>query len=183
MTAPTYFIGLDNGHTGALAVLHRDGTFEDIWETPTVKYGTETRIDEKALWAILASFEPDQCFITFEAGQKQPQFGTKGNFTNGVSHGTIRTLVALSGIAYQEVDPATWQRPILRAVRGAGTNTKGASLEFCRRNWPSLDLRGHDGMSDALCLAEFGRRLKLQGAVSDGSDTPGRAKRKVKNSV
>ena len=140
-----------------------------VWDAPVREYGSERVLDGTAVWDILAQFDPDTTVVVQEAAQLNPQFGAKGNYRNGDSHGRTATAVELwvrsSKGRHHLIDPAQWQRPILRQIRGAGLNTKGASIEFCRRMWPDAGIE-KDGHADALCLAEWGRRMTLSGRAS-----------------
>ena len=78
-------------------------------------------------------------------------------------YGTTIGVVGALALPLELVSPVAWQRQIL-----AGTNRgdKGAAAAYAARRWPGIDLRAsercrtpHDGITDALALAEYGRRL------------------------
>lgn len=166
-------IGIDNGISGALAAIMDDGTV-DVISMPTVTVGKSTFIDACALedwllkhsgWSKLEGGVPR---VTFEQGSKQPKFGTKGNFANGYSFGVVKTVLELQArrgnLVFQCVNAKTWQKVLFKDLRGAdveGSDTKGASLEVCRRLFPTVNLVPprcrvpNDGWADALCMASY----------------------------
>lgn len=156
--APRSFVGIDNGVTGAVAVIHYTGAV-DFWPTPTRSTGGDTRIDARALSALLAGLTNPH--VVYEQGQKQPKFGTKGNFANGRSDGVLETVIELLlTVPYLPVNPKTWQSVVFKDMRRADADTKAAAIEFCRRTFPTLDLlrtprcKGADpNIADALCMA------------------------------
>jgi len=89
-----------------------------------------------------------------------PKQGLSSTFTFGKGYGMIQGIMAALGVRYELVSPQKWKGVIL-----AGTaKDKLAAIAWCRRAYPGADLvpRGcrvaHDGISDAICIAEYGRR-------------------------
>lgn len=153
-------MGWDNGTSGAYALIGPDRVETGLM--PLTKVGKDKYIDETEVMRLIKMYEPDICGI--EIGQRQPMFGTKGNFANGYGYGVLRTVMRLSGLPYSEVNPRTWQKVIHKDIRNADMSTKDASIEFCRRTFPKVSLvqprcsNPHDGVADALCIAEYLRR-------------------------
>ncbi len=167
----TVYIGIDNGTSGAIAAIDESGVL-DVVSMPIVVVGDSTFIDATVVKSWLLAFRSVSTTplrVTFEQGSKQPKFGTKGNFANGYSFGVIKTILELGAndglLVFQCVNPRTWQKLIFQDLRGVGNgNTKGASIEICRRRWPSVNLvpvrcrTVHDGWADALCMADYSAR-------------------------
>jgi len=155
MSIEKTFVGVDNGTTGAVAILRPDNTL--VVKTPVRQVGKDTVLDARAL-ANLFSTIPNP-HIVFEIGQKQPIFGTIGNYANGRSHGVLETVIELLGCPYRPVNPKDWQSDCFKGMRKAGEDTKAASEEFCRRTFPQVNLVApgcrvvHTGFTDALCMA------------------------------
>jgi hypothetical protein len=153
----TTYVGIDNGITGAVAIILPDGLAQ-VTPVPVRKVGADTRIDARVLWEIFLALPNPH--IVFEIGQKQPAFGVKGNYANGRSHGVLETLVELRGCPYRPVNPKDWQKDAFAGLRGWDMDTKAAAFEFCRRTFPTVSLlptprcvKPNDGMADALCMA------------------------------
>lgn len=173
----TIYIGIDNGVTGAIAIVpNYEGA--PRWEkVPVEEIGTKETVDPAATWKLLKSVcetaKADQArvVVVFEQGQKQPKFGCKGNFSNGMNFGLVWSLLAAAsiefGLTYHNVNPKTWQAVILKDLRGATLDTKAAAIAYCARTYPLIPLiigrcrNPHDGAADALCMADYGRRQNL----------------------
>jgi hypothetical protein len=163
------YIGIDNSYTGAIAAIECDGTGSKkiayCSVMPTTSVAKNTYIDEEAVSNTLREITVNangNVMVGFEIGQKNPLFGTKGNFSNGYSYGVIKTVIRLSKLPHIEVNPRTWQKEMFKDIKGAEMSTKDASFEFCRRTFPDQSLlatprckKPHDGMADAICIAFY----------------------------
>jgi len=172
----TTYIGIDNGISGAIAILSPDNNVT-LQLMPVYKTGTLSFIDELAVYDILNSFKikEENVHIIFEQGQKNPIFGTKGNFSNGYSFGVIHTILKIVKVPFTLVNPQTWQKVMFKDIRGMknksnknGKTTKDASIEVCKRLYPEQSLipikrskKPHDGLADALLMATYGKRENL----------------------
>jgi hypothetical protein len=161
-------IGIDNSYTGAIAAVEfkEDGSRNVLscFVMPTVSVGSNIYIDETEVFEVLLRMcsEHKGTVIGYEIGQKNPLFGTKGNFSNGYSYGVIKTVVRLLKVSHLEINPKTWQKKLFKDIKGANMSTKEASFEYCRRMYPNVKLlasdrckKPHDGMADALCIASY----------------------------
>lgn len=160
-------IGIDNGISGSIAAIEfSEGVRPKVVMCrlmPTITVGKNEYIDEGALLRELkAGDNYKNVVVAFEIGQRNPLFGTKGNFSNGYSYGVVKTVVRLMGVPHIEVNPKTWQKVIFQDIKGADMSTKDASIEYCRRMYPEQTLlpsprcsKKHDGMADALCIASY----------------------------
>lgn len=186
-------IGVDPGKEGALCLL--DGAHVELVPMPLVKAtvvaGKKRGRDEYDLSEICQLLErwreQHMCFVTVEKSQPLPALlrkrkrsqedepeksaagGSIANFNRGEMRGWAWMLTAIR-LPFQLVAPRTWQK-----VMHAGTpqaETKRRSILAAQRLFPAVDLRRtersrkpHDGIADALLLAEFGRRTQ-NGGVS-----------------
>jgi len=168
------FIGIDPGKSGGMALLGPAGIVMEIEPTPVVKAGKTGRdeFDLAAIRGLLhywARRESEGCFVTVEKSQPLPpkMGGTVANFARGVGRGWEWMCVGL-GLPYQLVAPQTWQKAM-----HAGTpegDTKQRSILAAHRLFPGVSLLRtersrvpHDGLAEALLLAEFGRRVHSGG--------------------
>lgn len=185
------FGGVDPGKRGAIAFLDDHGSILAQMATPMIKIPGSSRTDYD-LAAIAAIFRgrsdptrPDRgLFVTIERLQPMPmRFAKKGgraddedanvggviaNFNRGVAHGFVWMLAAFR-IPCVLVLPQAWQRTMLEGLPGS---TKEQSILGAKRTWPGVNLfrtsrstTEDDGKSDALWLAEHGRRKALGGAL------------------
>jgi hypothetical protein len=176
------YIGIDPGKEGAIVVLGENGIAIHKETMVLLKDGT---LDVKWLRGVLNTFcEGGHGHIIVE--QVHAIFGSsaKSTFSFGYICGQIDTLVACSGLPYTKVQPKTWQKVAYMGVseirkapikitkgKFAGTtrpgplDTKAMSLVAAQRLFPGADFRRnerckvqHDGIVDAILIAEFGRR-------------------------
>lgn len=102
--------------------------------------------------------------IGIETQQAMPKQGVNSMFHLGETYGMIEAILILSGLPFIRINPKTWKKEIL-----AGTNKdKFAAINYVRCRYPDLDLNVgirkiiyHDGMADAVCIAEYTYRNEL----------------------
>ena len=155
------FVGIDPGQKGGLAMIGQDL----VRCTPMPLAG-------KAIdWAAVADwiardgstlFMPPLLAVVEKVGA-MPGQGVASTFKFGMNAGGIHGVLAAMHVPMRLVTPPAWKREVL-----AGTKKdKAAAIAFCRQRWPEISLlatersrKPHDGMADALCLAEYARRMQ-----------------------
>lgn len=87
-----------------------------------------------------------------------PGQGVTSMFSFGENFGFIKGLLAANELPYELVRPQKWKKEF-------GISGKNQSVEVCKRLFPSVSLRrtekcrkDHDGMAEALLMAEYARR-------------------------
>lgn len=147
------FLGFDPGKSGAVAGLTEGGSV-----------------------ALLAVFSPADYIgaakacaasggsAAVEHVGAMPGQGVTSCFSFGENFGFIRGLLESYGIPYELVRPQKWKREF------SCTADKNTSVEVARRLFPGVSLRRtpkcvkpHDGMAEALLIAEWMRRRCLHG--------------------
>lgn len=142
------YIGIDPGKSGGIAVI--DEYTNERWAIP---YS-----DEELLKTADYAMEYD-CICCLEKVGAMPGQGVTSMFNFGKAYGYIKGVLEAFGIPYQEISPQKWKKEF-------GLNSdKTASVEVCRRLFPDVNLlatprckKAHDGMAEALLLAEYARR-------------------------
>ena len=143
------YIGIDPG---------RKGGYAWIWDgTVTVHpWDDETFVQDMHMLSLCN----DKHIVAVEKVGAMPGQGVTGMFSFGQSYGFILGVLAAFGIGYQLVPPTVWKREF-----GLLHTGKQGSVEVCKRLFPGVSLlptercrKESDGMSDALCLAEYARR-------------------------
>jgi hypothetical protein len=144
-------IGIDPGKSGAVAMIEPGGTtFTDC-----LPYDG-TSLDVHRLQDIL-TVEGD-CRIFIEKPMVLARQG--GSMTMGTNYGRILATIELMKMPYREVSPQTWISKILGKTGG----DKGFALAKVKQLFPNAELvlprckKPHDGIVDALLIAEWGRR-------------------------
>ena len=142
----TMFIGIDPGKSGGIAYIE-DGI------TSAAPYG------HSALIELLELARYRECVCCLEKVGAMPGQGVVSMFNFGQSVGYIKGVLEAFKIPYQEISPQKWKKEF-------GLNSdKAASAEVCRKLFPEVNLlatprckKPHDGMAEALLMAEYARR-------------------------
>jgi hypothetical protein len=165
----TLYIGVDPGKQGAIAVVDDAGRCLSVVPMPVIS-GGRGELDLVAIRDLLRG-DGSPRFVSVEKLQPLPRSmgGSAANFARGLSRGFEWMLVAL-GIPYQLVAPQVWQKAMHAGT--SGEDTKQRSIVAAQRLFPGVQLRksercrkAHDGLCEALLLAEYGRRVRQGGAL------------------
>lgn len=150
-------VGIDPGKAGGVAAIDGDA----VHAIPMPIVGKE--IDGHELAILLQNLQPDTVII--EKSQAMPGQGVTSMFNYGAGFGRLLGICEALGLPYRLVTPQRWKGVVL-----AGTaKDKDAAVAFVRRAYPSINLtpgrkrKAHDGIADAVCLAEYGRQLMIPG--------------------
>lgn len=148
--------GIDPGLNGAVVIIGKEIR---LFKTPLVKLGKRPTYDLPRMRELLTSGID---FVVIEDVHAHPKQGTVSMFNFGVGYGLWKGLLSGLQIPYQVVAPQEWQREVLRGT----ARDKQAAIEFCHRRFPRVSLLAtersrvpDDGLADALCIAEYGRRI------------------------
>lgn len=151
------FIGIDPGKDGALAVL-------GYREAPILVPFSETEYPCQ-----LRRLDPTfpnrpfdgRPFCVVEHVNAMPGQGVTSCFSFGQNFGFILGLLAAFHISYELVRPQKWKKEF------SCTSDKNTSIAVAQRLFPGVDLRRtpqcrkpHDGVAEALLMAEYARRLR-----------------------
>lgn len=148
------YIGIDPGRKGAWAII-QDGV------APIVTPWNDTFFvsDLHGLME-MARLHCEGVVCALEKVGAMPHQGVTSMFNFGKSYGFIQGVLTAFGIPYQLVPPGVWKREFSIVQKG-----KTGSVDVCKRLFPDVSLfpsercrKESDGMSDALCLAEYARR-------------------------
>tara|TARA_R100001460_G_scaffold84261_1_gene125513 strand:+ start:398 stop:889 length:492 start_codon:yes stop_codon:yes gene_type:complete len=158
-------IGIDPGKSGAVVSMCLD-THAVLSKhiTPMIKVGkSRQEYDIPEMSSILGELSEGGAKVFIEKQQARPGQGVSSMFTTGMGYGIWLGLCGGLRIPMEVVSPRAWTRDILRGVPGDG---KGRNILAAKRLFPSQDLRKsdrarvpHDGICDALLIAEYGWRL------------------------
>ncbi len=168
-------IGIDPGQSGGLAAWIKVDQ-DELWRTFELPMqltgkGSRRQLDLDALYKTLQGLNVK---IDLAVVEVPPIIPTNGSLSIAGLHrgyGEIRGLLKGLSIAAEYVPAATWQKAILPGK----SSGKGASISYVRDRYPTIDfkaapkIRGKnkgvveylDGISDAVCIAEYGRRQLL----------------------
>lgn len=155
------YVGIDPGLRGGVAVLYHDRqvakllTFEEL----------ESEVNPRALFLALNFWLGVDSTIAIEKVHSMPKQGVASSFKFGVNYGIAKGVVGCLSPAprVELVTPQAWKKLILAGMNR--DDQKQAAIDYCTRAFPGVDLvqkgcrKPHDGIADALCLAEYARRV------------------------
>jgi len=149
-------LGIDPGMAGGLAYVS-DHHAEAV---PMPLSGKE--IDVRGIVDILRTKGVE--LVVIERSQPMRREGrTQGvtsAFRYGMGFGLILGALEALSVPYRLVTPQQWKKLVLEGT----AKDKDAAIAFVRRAYPGVSLVlprcrvAHDGMADALCIADYGRR-------------------------
>lgn len=150
------FCAFDPGKSGALAIIDDEG----VWAIPLPFNGDELDIGELA-----NHFIGEPCFVALERVHAMPKQGVCSVWTFAQGYGELRGMLKTLSVPFAEPTPQAWKKLILAGMDWKGR--KECSIEYVAKRYPQVDLKPgkkrvpHDGMADAICLAEYAKRIYL----------------------
>lgn len=160
--------GIDNGLDGGAVLLDDRGKVTFRVVTPVIG----RKADGRRQYDIPAMVETIKVFrdlagagltAFLERAQAMPGQGVTSMFSTGFGFGVWQGVLTAMGVTFEVVRPQEWQGVVFSGVRAA--TTKRASAIVAARLSPATDWRRtekcevpHDGLTDAFCIAEYGRR-------------------------
>ena len=158
----TLTIGIDPGLSGAIASIHDRGLVY-VRSMPTLK-ATKTKetLDEQRICQFLEVRKNSIKHVFIEKVSAMPGQGVTSMFRFGTGWGILRGICTGLHLPYTLVHPTTWKKVICRDMP---KGSKDVSIIVAKRIWPDISLlptprsrKDSNGMADALCIAEYGRR-------------------------
>lgn len=159
----TTVIGIDPGQEGGYAVLAPD---LQPYACPLPLNGKELAVNTMSFWLR----HHRHALVILERQQPMPKNGSIASFKLGQMYGSLLGMLSSAGMHTELVSPKTWKDLILPGT----AKDKPAAVAYCGRAFPAVTLIlprcrvAHDGMADALCIAEYGRRTFSQAPESTG---------------
>lgn len=143
-----YYIAIDPGAKGAIAVLDNDGKFVEAYPC---NYGVYADM--------LHKFSPEDCMVFIENVHAMPGQGVTSMFSFGEGFGKIQGICLAFGHEIKKVEPRKW-----KGFYGLSKD-KWESIALAKRLFPTANLlptprckKMSDGMAEALLIAEYGRK-------------------------
>lgn len=146
-------LGIDPGLKGGMAFIAHNGSVVHVEKMPVTKIDGSSCIDFHEITRRIKTYEPR--LIVMEKVHSFPGQGVASCFTFGMGFGGLQGIAAALGVSYVLVRPQKWQKEILGGIdKSLG---KARSLVYCRQRHPNIEpSHKHDGIADAICLAEWG---------------------------
>ena len=147
-----FYVGIDPGKNGGIAVIDNSNTMVAV-------YSDENLLNTARIVAGAAKQSNAEVICCLEKVGAMPGQGVVSMFNFGKAYGYIKGVLEAFHIPYQEITPQRWKKEF------GLTSDKTASVEVCRRLFPNVNLlatprckKPHDGMAEALLMAEYSRR-------------------------
>ena len=157
------YIGIDPGLSGAIAAINEIGSIIYYGVMPTTGTGKGEEIDVARLADTLQDYKAAVCCL--EKVGAMPKQGVSSTFKFGKGFGQIDATLKIVGLPFSLVTPQAWKKRVLAGLDWKGN--KAASIQYCLNRYPGYDFRRtarcknqHDGICDAICIAEFCRQLQ-----------------------
>ena len=139
-----YFLGIDPGISGGLAIVNSLGELSDA---VGFKNLTETDIND---WMLAYPYS----LALLEKVHSMPKQGVKSTFTFGQSYGLLRGVLVANNLKREFVPPQVWQKALGCMTKGDKNVTKAKAQEL----FPNRKIT--HAIADACLIAEYARRLK-----------------------
>jgi crossover junction endodeoxyribonuclease RuvC len=153
-------VGIDPGQSGAIA--WAKGKKVKVTLMPTLNITkTKKELDGQTICKLLKKHKVDHVFI--EKVHSMPSQGVTSTFTFAEGYGILIGICMALELPFTLVTPQTWKKAM---CTGMPKGSKDVSIIIAKRLWPKINLlptprckKESDGMADALCIAEYGKRL------------------------
>jgi crossover junction endodeoxyribonuclease RuvC len=145
------YIGIDPGKSGGIAAIIDGKAMAWAYDDAVLKNVLRT-----------SGGEGTMCFV--EKVSAMPKQGVTSMFNFGKSFGYILGMLEYTETPYQLIPPQKWKKAY--SLDG----DKAHSIAACKRLFPEISLlrtercsKEHDGMAEALLIAEYCRRITGKG--------------------
>lgn len=162
-------IGIDPGLDGGIAILVNNIISEAIIMPTKIGIRGKREIDSASIFTILNQVPVNNLYcnidlVIVEQVHSMPKSGVVASFSFGKSVGKMLGVLEVLKLKVEEITPQAWKKEIL-----SGTDkSKAAAIGYVQSRFPEVNLlatlkckKPHDGMADAICLAEYGRRFLI----------------------
>lgn len=148
----SWFIGIDPGKKGAMAIMGYSNTTGERYMMKIIPFDPQEYIK------MLKQF--NGATVCIEQVHSLPREGVKSVWSFGQTYGWLLGVLDAVGLSYQTVPPNLWKKDfsLLRTE-------KKQSIEVCKRLFPGIELKrtdrcrnDDDNMADAALICEYARR-------------------------
>jgi crossover junction endodeoxyribonuclease RuvC len=152
-----YYLGIDPGISGALAVLDENEDIVQIFDMPTLEVITgkskKQRVNPQSIVSELKLFKDQRIEGLIEQVNAMPNQGVTSMFSFGRSLGILEGVLAGLDIPYNLVTPTVWKK------RMSINSSKDGARELAMRTWSSkselFKRKKDDGRAEAALLALY----------------------------
>lgn len=154
-----YFLGIDPGASGAIAVLDEEGHLVKVIDMPVfevlVGKAVKRRVSPELLAGEIEPYVRSDSMAWLEQVSARPGQGVSSMFAFGESFGIIKGVLGALRVPTQMVTPNAWKKAMNLNASKDGSRAKATQM------WPaqaSMFKRvKDDGRAESCLIAEFGR--------------------------
>ena len=154
------YIGVDPGKNGGIAVIgYKNKQEQNKRKIDVYVYQDDILIKLVKDLAYFRNVLKEDSICYLEQVHAMPKQGVSSTFNFGMNFGFIQGVLKAYAIPYELVTPQKWKKEF------SCTSDKNTSIEVCKRLFPNVNLKAtdrckkdHDGIAEALLIAEYGRR-------------------------
>jgi hypothetical protein len=158
-------MGIDVGFNGGIAMINVGDKSDVVYaeKMSTVKTDVGNELNYKVVWDIMHMAD----VIYIEKAQAMPKNGAIQAFKYGGGFYALRCIASLIGKRVTYVNPQTWKKVLLKDM---DKSKKESSITRAIQLYGGSDLvknilagnkKFPDGIADAICIAEYGRREEI----------------------
>lgn len=149
-------LGIDPGCSGALVILEQNGNYISSLRTPTIKDGSQTKVNGAAVSRFISDYQVTHAYI--EKVHSMPGQGVSSTFTFGHAAGLIEGIIQGLNIPYTMITPQQWKKKFNLVGKD-----KDASRSRAIQLYPgikNLDKKGEgQAIADAIFIALYGANI------------------------
>lgn len=167
--ATRYFVGIDPGFTGAIAIIDDKENIMDVIDCPLIVISkgrkkivnfkrveeVKYRVDSKVLHSFLEPYKKGKFLI--EHAQSMPGEGSVSSFNYGEGYGRYLGVLDSLGVDYIEVKSTVWKPPLnLNWDKKLSIQKAQELIPSCKK---LINLVKHNGRAEALLMAYYLKNL------------------------
>ena len=153
-----YFIGIDPGYSGAVAVLKANGELMGVFDMPVMtQENGKKALNMPMLYSMLSfkeSGEDSHVEAIVERVSAMPKQGISSTFRFGETFGAIQMAVLANDISMRLVTPAKWKAHF-HLKRDKGASRYLATIKFPKHAFYFSRVKD-DGRAEAVLMALYG---------------------------
>lgn len=157
----TWYIGIDPGQTGGLALVGAQGGLHEVVQMPAI----DGEVDGASVARKIKSWSgypqgDDEVKVILEQVGSMPGQGIASTFKFGKSFGLMIGCVQTLGLPLIRVTPQKWKQEfaLIKKDKDASRHKATEMWPHMAHQWPR---KKDNGLTDAALIAEYGRRVGM----------------------
>ena len=161
-----YWVGIDPGFTGALAVIERDSGPIQLYDMPILILGKKKELNRPLLLELMYPWFRGSTIVAIERAQSMPKQGVRSVFNYAQGYGILLGMLSAFAVPHFIVPPTEWKKKMLAGLPRGKDTARFQAMNLFPSVAEQLNLKKHHGRAEALLLAEY-CRLRSGGLTTD----------------